>query len=535
VNYSLLTKIETKEVYSRYASKRLRKQSIICILVSNKPDYLMNPYWFSLLFVSGLIIQTDGLAQSNSISSELDKSMQATVTGGRDARYSSTQSSAKKTAPNLSRLIAAFTGNGDGTTTPRPFDSASYFYHGGRGGDLKSGLHLPFDTAIFQTFDLTGGAYVMKRCTLKKFDSRSLDTNVLELNYTAGSWVNYKLTRYCYSSLRTDSIVTKYNWLTGYFAPTSEFEYSYSGLTSTETERKWSSTKFENYYKTTTTRDSTGRTIAIQEDKWNTLYQVWEPKRLSGYYYNTNGSLAMSDYKFWYGTWVRNIETHFRYDVKSVLVSTLTYYNWPTGWDKSDSSKRTQDSVTGYTATNTNYTYSPTTGKWSVGQRTINSYTPTKQYASITTQNYDIANGGWINYNTRSMTYNSNDQLLQDSIVFWTSNSWEPFPRNEWRYYYEDYSPPDTTVITTTPDSFLVQLYPIPAAELINISLKLPKPSALNMTVIDAFGRKVAYWHFGPTTNYQDIFSCARLGTGYYTLIIQTEAEKIVRSFLVHR
>jgi hypothetical protein len=440
-------------------------------------------------------------------------------------------SSTQRTAGGSSRLTAAFTGNGNGGVVPAPFDSVNYYYGGGRGGDLKSGIHLAFDSAAFQAYDLTSAAYVLKRCTLKKFEPRNLDTNVVEQTYTAGAWANSKMTRYQYSSLRADSIVTKYNWSGSFYSPNIQTEYTYASLSSATIERRWVGGKFENDNKTTTTRNSAGQTIVVLEEDWNSMQAAWVPKRRSIFQYNANGSLALSGYQTASGVWVRNIESHYRYDASNVLVSTLSFYNWPSGWNMSDSSIRTQDPVSGLTESTTNYSYSPTTGSWSVGQRTINAYTPTKEYASVTKQNYDAGSGSWVNYNLRCMSYNSNDQLFQDSVVFWTNNAWEAFPRNKWKYYYEAYTP--AGVQSSSSEVFYVSLYPIPSGDLVNIAIKLGRPGALNVSVVDAFGRKVADWNCGLTNAYQNILHCADLPGGYYTLVVQNGAEKAVKSFLV--
>ncbi|MDD5509121.1 MAG: C25 family peptidase C-terminal domain-containing protein, partial [Bacteroidales bacterium] len=95
--------------------------------------------------------------------------------------------------------------------------------------------------------------------------------------------------------------------------------------------------------------------------------------------------------------------------------------------------------------------------------------------------------------------------------------------------------------MTTLSDPYLqnmVQIYPVPSKDFLNIRFRLPETGSILIKLLDAFGREVRILHDNsdlPAGIHSMVVPCSDLATGIYYCQIQTKSYNIIKKVFVNK
>lgn len=319
--------------------------------------------------------------------------------------------------------------------------------------------------------------------------------------------------------------------------------------------------RFQDYH-------SSGKPLTYTMQTWKPATNTWKDSARFQYTYNNSFSrLESTMFQIWYGAmWLNHVVYNNVFDAANhVIEMNSTVYKMELSYDLAGNLSQRIDQVWTQAAgwdysIKMDFTYGPsgqmdnyTVANWG-GSSWVNADKYELVYAGndmATQTEYHWQNNAWQQYVQHTYTYDTQHNKLSDLLQAWdganytnaTLYSWaynsfnQPitYESKTWdaasalwafatddfsnHYYYQTYDP--TAVFNTKPPLQL-SAYPIPAATVMNVTVRQSKASSLQLYIFDAQGKMVRQQGFKETNDAQQI-SVDGLPTGQYFLKATTE------------
>jgi hypothetical protein len=407
-------------------------------------------------------------------------------------------------AQTSSRLVAKadLANNGAGFT---PTDSTNYTYSGSRGGDLNH--TLKYDNAT--TWDFLGDtSYINAWYYVQAFDANNNITSIISQYWSGTGWVNATNNIYTYDSSNNVIKIIQQTWGGSSWVPVSEDVYSYVG----------------------------SKLVADQYEVWNGLTASFTSSSEKEYYYDpvTGYKTNETDISLVSGP-VNQTEYNYTYSGTGQLLTT-TYSTWNGAmWNPSTMYSNTFD-TTGNLINTLFQTYDSVSASWV--NSTLNSYSSfvSGNPQMDLLQNWDTAGGGqWDNIMQFANSYNGYNQLTSKIGESWNIVGTFEFALGDpmSNYYYETYTPSNVSVKNVAGNTSEVNIYPVPAQNMLHIDLNWNEAQAATITIYDVQGRVMRQWDAPNGTQYYSAVSVDNLATGTYFVKINGTQEQIVKQFVI--
>jgi hypothetical protein len=340
----------------------------------------------------------------------------------------------------------------------QPIDSMTYSYSFGRGGELTrdefEDNYVNFDESITYVYDEVSGTYQNSVRRFQVFDA----SNRPKL-YTCQTWrANMATWR--------DSARFQYNYIgSASLLDNTVFEIWYGGM--------WAPhVVYDNVFDASNNvvaMNSTVYKMAFAYDQNNRLTQRtdkvwsqstgWQDYQRFSFTYDASGNVLSYIIEDYLGGWQNAFEIEFTY--AGADIASIAELKWDAGsWVNSGKS---------------DYTYDAAHNK-----------------LSEIVQEWDLGTGAFVNLRRSQWTYNGYNQPLTYVTDTWNvpNGNWE-FTPDDFRhhYYYQDYS--ITSVNPVPAPEARMNLYPIPAANELNIDVKLPKAQGYTIAIFDMQGKLI--------------------------------------------
>lgn len=458
---------------------------------------------------------------------------------------------AAKTTGTASRLVA-ITNFGNANNQYELQDSSRYFFSGDRGGDLNSDWiyadsyigwqyepqlqqYRNYNTSAY-TYDAQGrpveDVYKMwdvNTQSWKNYNRRTWTYNTQgeiatetseEWDQVNNVWKGAFFTMYTYDGLNQLIEEKQQKWINNSWQNYHLYSYTYNGteMTSRSTQ-SWTNNAWKNLYKYTLTYAG-GKVITETYQTWDNVNNGWKNQLKSLYSYNSSGTLSDKETKVWNNNvWNNDDWTTFTYTATDKLETQLAKDWLNNAWQnlyKFDYTYNAQDKVKERIGT------AWTNNAWENSSKYIYSYDANGNLISET-QALPYLNSLW-KFHARSLySYNSFDQQTMRATETYNGSqlAWL-IGANDSKtiYYYEEHATTGTPNLKQLAAELTV--YPNPATDHVNVSIKMEKPEGAQLVICDMYGRIVVMANYPAMTQWNDQLDVSKLASGMYQCIVRT-------------
>lgn len=467
----------------------------------------------------------------------------------------------------LSRLVASSKYTYSGTEY-KMSDTETFVYGLGRGGDDY--YSLPYDYSL----------------SLKARSSSGLDSNVRnEKTYnTSNKVLTHKQQIWTNASIgwmNTIGISYNYDWMNN---ETEQTVQRWDNVTNT----------WKNQDLITKIYDAKNHLIEQTTQEWNNSAGAWQNKNRFIYSYDIKNRITNIVSIEWDGIkWTNKTQDSYVFDTNDDLVEKVNF-KWNKGTSNWDSSEKTEtvyssthkkllETNSGYIAgawqAQTIYEYlydsndsievfkyknwDPSASKWSNQTKAKYYYSTTGQLILLTSQK-GLNDTGWQNFWKRdyeydlatnsvsqvhaswnmtrndydsgsktTMSYNLHQQITKYVWEFWVSSAKKFIPHEINNYYYEEYT---ASIQNTNPQKDIIQLYPIPAQNILQLEVYWGKTKNCHIAIYDIGGRVMKTWPIRQQKGFKEAIDLNDYSDGQYLVVVIAEnGEKLSKSFVIHR
>ncbi|MFA6152451.1 MAG: T9SS type A sorting domain-containing protein [Chitinophagaceae bacterium] len=413
----------------------------------------------------------------------------------------------KTTALN-SRLIAEGYREFDGSVFSLN-DTMRASYTGARGGDLKSD-YLKYD--LLTGYDVSTGTPTVYYVENQLFD---VQDNII-YNKTA-DWDN--------------SVMMMVDYSRDYFS------YNTDNKRIQDSAQQWDGSAWENYNRTTFTYSASKMVASETAEQWNGT--AWEYTNRTIYTYTAADKVATTQVEFWTGSgWLPFAKLSNTYDaITGTLTTELIEI------DMTGSGTMEPYSLTKYVydaAKNAiiedQQGWNSSSSAWENNFTRLNTFDASGN-KTITIESYrDDVSGMITDTFTRNLyTYNSYKQMTRDE-----SQQFDPATHafvttpGDYRdtYYYEEFSPAG---IKENPEAkATVNLYPVPARDVLNITANMETAQAITISVSDIQGRVMQTVSLPSASSVNTSISVENIPSGnYFIQLIGNKGAQVARQIIV--
>ncbi|WP_118975844.1 T9SS type A sorting domain-containing protein [Taibaiella koreensis] len=433
-------------------------------------------------------------------------------------------------------------------------DSSSLSYTGTRGGkiDVFAGIpalpvpKISFDIKTDFLYDASAGIWNNRNKYLHTFDANDNILTEVHQNWNtaAGTWENYSKRSFTYTT--ENRLATYVNQL-------------------------WNTTSgnWDNVAKSVYTYDINGNMTSEIRSVWNTSGGVWNLLSNSIYTYNSNNlrdDFLSQTWNTGSNTWVNSLHWIYSYTGTNLDFSILQLWNTGAGiWDNYEKDI---------------YTYTVThkisiddrqkwiAGSWTNDRRYLYIYTPGDDLDNVTGEDWDAGFSTWISKSRDLSTWDANhnkianvNQQLNTStllmenryqtlytytagndVVFMETKGWDAATAT-WQYntsssgrsrfYYETYS---TTGIAPVANTVNCVLYPVPASDVLHISVQWEVAKPVEVAICDMYGHIIQRWtDKSVTAAYNRTLPVQHLAAGNYMIKLSSGNQTANKVFTVTR
>ncbi len=416
----------------------------------------------------------------------------------------------RTTAATGSRIIGETDLNNNGASFVY-YDSIILTYSGTRGGDLNHlGTQLKFDNAYIYYYNTTTSTWQVSSYEYQTFDaSDEVQTTVAQdWNATTSTWINSNENIYIWSGGNLQSYINQ----------------------------SWDSagSMWTNNTKTIYTYDGAGNILTETDQNWNGTSSTWVNSYGYIYTYNSNNKVTSEIDQSWdipSSSWINQNKRTYTYDVTNTYVMSLVSQSWNTGtsaWDNYSNDIYTYDGL--------NDRLTDLYQNW-MGSAWVNSdlatysnfvaqlpQTEIDQVWNTTTLSFD-------NSTKYTYTYNSFNQETSSASTSWNIGGfWQPTTSDrESRFYYQTYT---TGVSAVAANDNEVMLYPVPASDVLNISVKWSEIQPFSVTIYNMLGSVVNQWQVNACSGYEATVPID-LQPGCYFIRFDGTSSNSVKQFVV--
>lgn len=337
--------------------------------------------------------------------------------------------------------------------------------------------------------------------------------------------------------------------------------------------------EYRNQFRRKQTFSPANKVMKYNCESWSVTSDEWEDSARYLYTYNNDQTkLEYTMFQIFQSFWMDHVEYDNIYDPVGRVVSMhSTALRMDFLYDAANNITERTDQVAGYMQ------------PFRFDQKHLFTYNVANQMTSYIVQDYD---NGWVNFKKYEYTYNgpdlvmvmeynwinnswkiqtqnvitydSNHNKLMDVRKYWdeSTNAFVNFSRLQWtynsfgqpltyfsesfelatgtwvltfydflyRYYYDSYTPASTKSLAGV--DMNLELYPLPAKQILNLRADLPNADGYNITVFDTQG-KILRQMDGKERNVQQAISVGDLASGNYFLKISNSEGQQTKQFVV--
>ena len=397
------------------------------------------------------------------------------------------------TQPAYMRLVSYVYNKNNGSVFV-PQDSTTYIYDNNeRGGsitaeDLTNDERVLFDESYTYIKGQSGGFRgIMKR--MQTYDPESQVLSLKFMPWRQTGWVDSARYLYGYNDHKMTASALEL-WVASQWDPHVKSDIIYNGIGKV---LKMDATNYKMYF----TYDGNNNLTELRDEQW-TVSSGWKNKTRNTYTYGSVG-METQIYEEWDGlNWIYKSKWEYTYFASKV--ETMTEYE-------------------------------RTGSVWTPVNKHIYTYGNSLQRTSETIQNWDNTSNKFVNSKYTEYTYTSDVILTDVTTNHWDGSNWQTGEGDEhYHYYYEPYFPTTVKNVIAQND---VRLFPVPAANTLNLNIGWNKPEAFNVAICDMRGVVVKNWAEQPVQNYNKQIDVSDLPNGNYIIKASSSTAQLTERFIV--
>lgn len=404
-------------------------------------------------------------------------------------------------APVYSRLIAKTVLFYNGSKF-MPIDSVEYRFNAGSG---RGGYTTPdapnvdekvyFDESFTHKWDKIGGGYILSMHRVQKYNAENQVTELTYKNWreTSSTWKDSAKYIYTYQNgLMNSSALQLYIGGWNPHGMPSAMYYSGNRMTA----------YIADHYKIQYIYNASNQLVESVDQGVVSATGLWEYEEKHSYTYAGNKlKTHMTElYDVQSGQWVKATLLEYEHDANNDI-ATLTEKIW-NGSSFVNSKK--------------------------------NEFTYDASHNKMTDISSEWDGSSFQNKMKETWEYNNSNQVTQITTETWAGNNWAfTATDQQFRFYYQVYFP--TTVNNLSATGVAMQLYPVPAATQVTVSINADKSQSFNFSIVDMKGSVIRSWDDQVSGSYQKTIAVAELPAGAYFLkaagrdAVHTERFTVVR------
>ena len=417
-----------------------------------------------------------------------------------------------------------------------PLDSAAYTYSGTRGGDLTHTLN--YDQYSAYSYDNITGIYTGGSAQVQTFDvNNNIITNTtLNSAASGGACTNIKDSNsYNTNNDQIAAIVMSYDTTTASWINFSEHIRTFDGSHNmlSDVYSTWLSGAWVNVSGDIYTYDAANNRLTDLQQTWSA--GAWVNTYNNTFTYTATNKVAIATRLYWIAataTWLNFSQTVYNYNTSDAIATQTNYYNDATTstWTLSDRNTYNYDG-TGNMTTVLTEGYEALDSSWSPEYRTMYSSFTSGQPQQVIYQNIDITGDTLVNTTKDSLTYNTYGQKTARYTTSWYLGSWQTLEGETGdRYCYDDYT---TTVQNVSNTNCTTTVYPVPAKDMLHVSITWNEPQAFTIQIMDMSGRTVSQWQMPEAKSYDGNITISNLPPGNYILQMTGAYARSVKQIIV--
>lgn len=394
-----------------------------------------------------------------------------------------------KTTALQSRVIANAYRQFNGITMELA-DSVQLSYTGDRGGDLNSGV-IKYDTLKF--FTVLSGTV----------DKSGLQTQTFDVKNNI-------------------AVNKSFDWNGSAFDNSEQHFYSYTAdnKVAVDSVQKWNGTAWENSNKELSSYTASREISEKITQQWTGT--AWENADKTIYTYTTGGKISETKLQFWTGaSWFTFVQITYDNDaVSGNLLSSLLQIDLTGAGVLVNNSRSlyTYDAGKRQIAQD-NQQWDEDDAAWYNDSSYLNKYDAfDNKTERIAGYKGDLSGMLTDTFARNSYTYNGYKQMLTDISDTWddVAHGWiKSSDDYDDRYYYEEYS--GASVKETIPMAS-VKLYPVPANDILHLSLQPQQLQSFTLSLVDMQGRILQLRTIPATAQINETINVSALPAGNYLL-----------------
>ena len=421
----------------------------------------------------------------------------------------------------MSRLVGLTKARFNGIDFSTVGDSSWYMYSGVH-DTTPTGSSLAWDSSYTLTYlpGYTTGNYSYRY--VQTLDAAGNSATITSQIYDtpAVSWRNYRYQTNTYNAANylTLRIIQAWDTVSLGWVNREKDSAAYDGSDNRIYQRQWAwdttALVWNNVSDVLTTFSTANKPLTITRRSWNAISMVFVNQTMTTDSYNSSNQLTMSVVQNWdttTGIWKNNTADTFLYDGAG-NVQNDTHMRWDTA-----------------------------TTSWLNLNENLYTYDAAHNMKSDTTLNWNNGAGAFVYSRLKCYTYNTYNQVLTYTTESWnnTTMSWYyryTGPANavdaEYRYYYQ-YVPPTGVQQEGNTVSGL-NIFPVPAANVLTVSLQMEKAAAMTVVIRNMSGQIVKQWtDKNIQTTHSSTVSIAGLPPGTYMLSTGNGDTQVSRTFVI--
>ena len=463
-----------------------------------------------LLLAGALLLSQSAIAQSSKTLNFLPLKAPAHAGTGKAAKTTSTGS----------RVTGELIAFNDGSSYV-PADSAKINYSGTRGGDL---YHPPlkYDNGTQYSYDASTSVWTNQYYLVQTFDANNNLLTSTQQNWDgpSSSWINNAKSINTFDANNDTLTNTSQTWNTTTSAWDNQsnniYTWDANGNMLTDIYQNWTGSAWVNSNKYIYTYDASNNRLTEIDQSWNTTTSTWDNSDQYLYTYTTANKIATQIYQSWSAAWNNQSRVTYTYNSSNDLLTTLTQA-WDAGtstWDNNDLETATFDGTHDQLTDLQQY--------WDAGTTSwVNSYMVTNTGFSGTYPLQSIRQNwsgtAFVNTTMETYTYNSHSQPTTAVGTTWnTGGFWQPVSGDQsTRIDYEDYT---TSVKNVNNTNCTASVYPVPAKDMLHVSITWNEPQAFTIDIMDMSGRTVSQWNMPTAKTYDGNITISSLPAGNYIM-----------------
>ncbi len=399
-----------------------------------------------------------------------------------------------------------------------PIDSADYNYSNGRGGSLTNVGPLSMDMVAY--YNTPGLGYDNARNWMWAYPQDSL--------YKASS---------SFQTFDSHNNILSTTWEDDMGAPTQNKLYFYdaSNRLVKTIDQNWGGFSWVSHTQHLFSYNAAGQLALDSVQTWNNLTMAWDMSSLSTYFYDGAQNMISSVFDLWSGG-VPNHQSRWDRTYSSTnQLLTSTYSSWTgSGW--LEVFRYTHDYTSGGDPISLlEQYYNTVTAVWDNYRLYIYSnYNAAHQPQTMTMQFWNSTGAGsWDNSMQYHYTYNSFNQVENVTGISWNATSGlyqyaSGDPMDNYRYELFN-----TTGLNNVAAAGEVNVYPVPAANTVNIDLNWKDAQAADITIVDAKGSVVKHWNVAASVRATNTINVSNFAAGVYFVKINSASQQIVKQIVV--